>query len=433
MIRFVWLLLAVLTCTQAKIITLDGLFDIAQERSARLKMAKSDSQIEKSRLDTLLSSYYPTISLGYGVEYNKKLDDGIGSNASIGDTVIYSGATYEDSLSLRLNYELYHFGTTAKQADMQRNEIMVKKYDECTQKQTLFLQILEHYSKALIAQIEYTSRESIISTRKELFHIKERLFQAGKEPKSTIADEAIAIINLEREAQRAKMRYDEAIVALSTISTEPIDPKSDTLEPFLMQAPSKQPLFEESAQAFGLKEKIDQKEHEIDMHFRSQLPIISAYGNYYLYGSDEDKFSTAFKSITSNSYNIGISIRVDLFAGFKYNHESQRLRLELERTKQEYELQEQEYNLQIKSAQVQAEHLEKLLDQERVLAKETEIKTNQIKKLRKAGQGDALSELSVHIEHLEHEMNRHIEETQMAYQQKVIQTHSLQCVKKDFN
>ena len=104
MARLISLFLGMNAIVYAQTISYDQLIDTAHKNSYRLKLGLTDTKIEQSRLDTLYSSYYPTLTAGYNIEYNKNLDGNSGGSASIGDTVIYSGDTYEDSFSLRMNF-----------------------------------------------------------------------------------------------------------------------------------------------------------------------------------------------------------------------------------------------------------------------------------------------------------------------------------------
>jgi outer membrane protein TolC len=93
MVPLIVLILGVSALAYAQNITYEQLLQSASKNSFRLKLGLTDTKIEESRLDTLYSGYYPTLSAGYNVEYNKKLDGGVGGSASIGDTVIYDLAT----------------------------------------------------------------------------------------------------------------------------------------------------------------------------------------------------------------------------------------------------------------------------------------------------------------------------------------------------
>ena len=410
-----------LTVVQAQEVHYETLLNSASENSYRLKLGSTDTRIEEARLDTLYSSYYPTLSLSHSLEYNKLLNPQSNASITVGDTTINSANAYEGSLSLRLNYELYHFGTTDQQIQMQHQEVNVKTYARCSEEIKLHTEILDQYSQALQSWEELHSKESIRSLHKELYGLKERLFTAGRESRSAVADEAIEIINLERDIERSLMRYDEAVIALSKLSMFPLDPKNTQLLSFTATAPiSQTPTFDESIEAQGYREKLLEKDHEISANIRSQFPVIAAYGNYYLYGSDDRQFSQAFNEMRPNSWNAGITLRVDLFQGFKYNSESQRLHLEKQRLLQEYELRRNEFTKEVQTITNRTDHLLALQNRENTLISQTQEKLDRLIRLRASGESEALSVITTTIESQERELNLKTEEIQHAHEREAL-------------
>ncbi len=405
----------------AQEISYETLLKSASDNSYRLKLGATDTRIEEARLDVLYSNYYPSLSLGYNSEYNKLLNSQTNGSVTVGETTINSGNTYEDSLSFRLNYELYHFGTTAKQIQMQHQEVKVKTYARCSEEIKLHTEILDQYSQALQSWEELHAKESIRALHKELYSTKERLFEAGRESRTSVADEAIEIINLERDIERSRMRYDESVISLSRLSMLPLDPKNAQLLSFTVTTPiDKAPTFDESIEAQSYREKLTQKDSEISAHLRSQLPVLSAYGNYYLYGADNNQFIQAFNTMQPNSWNAGVSIRVDIFQGFKYNHESQRLRLEKQRLLEEYELRRNEFTKEVETITNRTDHLTLLQSQEKTLIAQTEDKGKRLIRLRASGESDAQSVITTQIQSLERQLNLKTQEIQHAHEQEAL-------------
>lgn len=396
-------------------IGIDTLLDHAHKNSWRLKIKSTDVAIEQERLDVVKSAYYPTLSLGYNSEYNKKLSGGTGESASIGDTVIYSGNTYEDSMSLRLNYDLYRFGATQKEVAMQQREIRIKTIESCHEENRLSQEILDQYAQALKAHREWESKKSIAQMRSELYAYKERLVEAGKESRSSVANEAIEIINVQRDMERSRLRYDDAIIKLSELSTLDLKPSDITLSP-LYHRISNPTEYDQTIEAGIYHEKIAQKDEEISRHFAQQLPSLSAYGNYYLYGSDDNQYSKAFDSMEPNSWNAGLSIRWDLFSGFKSIHEAQALKLEKERLQHEYNLKKSEFESTVHSSTLRQEHLSQMVEQENLMVSKTHENIERFKRLIQAGEGDALTLLTHKIESAERELTLSIEEIQNTYE-----------------
>lgn len=389
----------------------------ALEKSHRLKLRTIDTSIEESRLESVYSAFYPQLSLGYNGEYNRNLDTATSGTLAVGDTTINSAVHHKDSLAFRLNYELYHFGTTLKQIEMSQKEIAAKKLEVCNEESKLYKEILDHYAGAQKAQSEHTFKTAMHTLRKELYVYKQRLYAAGKESRVSVGDEAIRIIDLERDIERSQMSYDENLIALTKLSHIDLDLKNTQLLPLNTKSEEIQiRSFEENSQARQYQEKIAQKNAEISMNNRSQLPVVSLYSNYYMYGSDDHNVYDAFNAMRPNSWNVGLSLRWNLFEGFKYNSESSRLHFELDRIREEYALAKREFDADTHTKQQHLERLSMLTKNDTEALNETRHKIIMTQRLRNQGEADAMSEVSVKLEGLERELTLESETIQHAYE-----------------
>lgn len=253
--------------------------------------------------------------------------------------------------------------------------------------------------------------------RRELYGLKQRLYTAGKESRVSVGDEAIRLIDLEREIERSKMTYEENLLALSKLSHTELDLQTTRLLPLEPLAAATGNLdFDTVAQARRYQEKILQKNAEIMMLDRSQLPIVSLYTNYYLYGSDSHNANDALNATRPNSWNAGLSVRWSLFEGFKYYSESSRLHYELQRIHEEYALAKREFDYETQTKQQHLERLSMLTKNETDALNETRSKLTMTQRLREQGEADAVSEVSVKLEALERELTLESEKIQHAYE-----------------
>lgn len=401
----------------AQSITFQELLQSASNESNRLKIYKTDENIEMSRLATVSAEYYPSLSFSYNTEYNKD-ENGLPSGTeSIGDTVITNGTRYQSSLSLNANYELYHFGTTNKSISIAKSEVDIKHLLWCEEEKKLHQSILERYNSAVKMKIQSDLKQQMLEIRHQLYETKKRLFRAGKSSKVDLGDEAIFIIDLEREVESALMQYQEDVVALSSLSHIELDEdKSELLPIGYSKIDVLADDFEETTEGHRYSRLIHQKEDEISRYKRTQLPSISMYGNYYFYGSDPDNAYDAFDNIQKNSWKLGVSVRMSIFEGFKYRNESERLWFELQRIKQEREMRKREYEYDARAKTSKIIHLVALQEKDENLYSETQEKIKMIDRLRKTYQVDSLNELNARLEGLERELNLKIDQSEAAYE-----------------
>lgn len=421
MSRIIILLSCFVIAMHADTISFDELQTSALAHSSRLKLRTIDTSIETARLESVYSTLYPQLSLGYSGEYSKNLDDTSSGSIQVGDTTINSATQYRSSASLRLNYELYHFGTTLKQIEMSKKEIAVKKLEQCNEVIKLDTELLDQYVKAQKASATSNYKSRMLLLRKERYVLKQRLYIAGKESRVSVGDEAIRIIDTEHEIEKAKMDYVESLITLTKLSHVPLDPDDTQLLALAPILESNPVPFEQTPQSQQYQEKLTQKYAEISMNERSQLPTISLYSSYYLYGSDTAGFSNAMDITRPNSWNAGASLRWSLFEGFKYNSESQRLKLELQRIREESDLAKREFDYETQTKQDHLKRLEELTKNEIQALKETNTKIMMTKRLRDHGEVDAPSEVSVKLEGLERELTLTIESILSAYEAKALQ------------
>src|SRR3989339_100344 len=283
--KIVLLLLCINLIAVSKEISFEEIRISALENSHRLKLRSIDTSIEEFRLGSVYSTLYPQLSLGYSGEYNRNLDNTSSGSISVGDTTINSTVPYEHSVALRMNYELYHFGSTLKQIEISKKEIGVKKLEQCNEEVKLYRELLDHYARAQKAQNEQTYKSQMRTLRQELYTLKQRLYNAGKESRVSVGDEAIRIIDLERDIERSGMEFEENLIALSKLSHTYIALDTELL-PLQYHATPQMNSFFDTPQSHTYEEKILQKNTEIEMLQRNQLPVISFYSAYYLYGSD---------------------------------------------------------------------------------------------------------------------------------------------------
>jgi outer membrane protein TolC len=300
---------------------------------------------------------------------------------------------------------------------MSKKEIESKKLEVCNEETKLHLELLDHYATAQKAQSEYRYKSQMHTLRQELYRLKQRLYAAGKESRVSVGDEAIRLIDLEREIEHSQLSYDENLIALTKLSHIELDLKETKLLP-LTTKPEEIHIgsFEENSQARQYREKIAQKNAEISLNIRSQLPVLSLYSNYYLYGSDMHNAYNAFQDIKPNSWNAGLSLRWNLFEGFKYNSESARLYLERDRLNEEYALAKREFDADTQTKQQHLERLAMLTKNETEALDETHNKIIMTQRLREQGEADAVSEVSVKLEGLERELTLQSETIQQAYE-----------------
>lgn len=213
------------------------------------------------------------------------------------------------------------------------------------------------------------------------------------------------------------MQYQEDLSVLSSLSYIELEEATTELLPIGgIELALVADDFEETTQGHRYSELIRQKEDEISMHKRSQFPTLAMYGNYYLYGSDPVDAYDSFEDVQRNSWKLGLAVRINIFEGFKYNNESDRLRYELVRIQQERDLSKREYEYEVSAKSTKIMHLKTLEVKDEDLYLQTQDKIDMVNRLRENQQVDSVSELNAKLEGLERELNLKIEHSEAAYE-----------------
>ncbi|WP_297433539.1 TolC family protein [Sulfurimonas sp.] len=390
----------------AKEVSLEYIFKHASKNALSLKMKQLEASIEASGIESAESGYYPTFNVVYNTEYTESLDGIPLGSESVGGITISNGTRYQSSAALQMNYNLYNFGATNKEVLAAKLSTKAKIKEQCLQEQRLYEQILEKYTDALKLQKDEKYKKEMLSVRKELYRAKERLYRAGQYSKVDLGDEAINIISLERDIENALMQYKQDIIKLSELSYMPLDVQdrlvSIVIDNNIITFVSS---FETTAQARMLKNQIEAKKAQISLQIRKQLPLLTMYGNYYFYASNPKEYDYPIRHMRQKSWNIGFSIRFNLFNGFKDNSQSKRLSLELQKLQQQFNDAKHSFTYENKSKIAQISELSVLENKDEKLLDENKNKLAMIKRLRIHQTVDLLAEFNARYELLERTLN----------------------------
>ena len=390
----------------AREVTLEEIFEYASKNALSLKMKQIDASIEATAIESAESGYYPVFNVVYNTEYTQSLDGIPLGSESVGGITISNGTRYQSSAALQMNYNLYSFGATQKQVLATQLSTQAKKEEWCLQEQQLYEQILEKYTDALKLLQESIYKKEMLHIRKKLYSAKERLYKAGQYSKVDLGDEAIYIIALERDIEDALLGYQQNIMKISELSYIPLQP-TDTLLPLdrYMDNNSSIISFESTPKARMLRHEIEAKKAQISLQTRKQLPSLGMYGNYYLYASDPKEYDYPITHLRKKSWNVGFSIRFNIFNGFQDSSESTRLNLELQKLQQQFNDAKHSFIYDNKSKSLQLKELSILQSKEERLLDENKNKLAMIKRLREHKKVDLLTQLNAQYELLQRTLN----------------------------
>lgn len=295
-------------------------------------------ELEKSKLDILIGetivqekrgAYYPSLQLRYNTEYVKDLTNGLGSAASIGDSVLNSVTKYQNSLSLQLSYTLIDFENRKHQVDIANRDIDLKKYERCRIKKDTQINVLQKFTEGLLFQFQLAEKQSLMPLNTELFIIMERLYQSGKISKIDVSDAAINVARVASEITNLSMRISEVFSHLSIMTGENYDfQHSKFTQLSEVKIDNRVPDYYLSPEYKILTMELEKKRLESIIVQRSILPKINFYSKFNMYGSDKYAFNEAIYDVSEHDVSVGISIIMPIYEGGIYMHQRKRVNLE---------------------------------------------------------------------------------------------------------
>lgn len=342
----------------ADVLTYRSVLQQAVNNSFDLKISKLDIDISKADLKSARSDLYPMLTAQANSEYN----NGLGNPSNInyvGNTVVSSYNQYRNLAFLGLQYNLFDFGARGKKILIAKKDVDQKQIALDLQLKDLKLKVLDLYTKTLQYNEEIKTKTEILKVYEDIFHNKERLFQAGVKDKISVMDEAVKIARTQDDIANSRLELKNALNDLASYTRQKYQTKNlEVLDFEEMNIPNAivpvnnfEPLkakvaTDELDLSFNSKNsleakyydfEIEKKKAELDLYKRQRLPSFKFYTNYLLYGQDPNQYFSAMENLKQTSVTIGISGTYTIFDGFKNRATCQKAALEMKRLQLEKE------------------------------------------------------------------------------------------------
>ena len=231
--------------------------------------------------------------------------------------------------------------------------------------------------------------------------LQNRLYKAKQITKNDLNNSEVKVAKVQRRINELRSILLENLENLSYYTGE----KYDIADLKIKESPTPQlsdsdPDYTNSIVWKLYEKQIKKKDLEIKVLKRSNYPKVTAYGRYYLYGSDPSSYGSSLGDISASNYTIGGTVSMPIFDGLKNREEIKKAeieksQLEIERDKSmaEYKmrLMTLRHNLVYENDQIKTDNEilkslnEKVSNQTRLLSKKlispTELNDAKIEKL----------------------------------------------------
>jgi outer membrane protein TolC len=397
----------------AKEVTFEQLVNSALNHALELQMATTDVNIAHQERLMVHADDFPVLSVNYGGEYSKNYQNSAGS---IGNTLLPSTTAYKNSLSFGMQYNLFQFGASLYQKEAVKLGEQIKQLEVCEVRRSLYEQVLESYYKTLQLQTTVRFEQRILQLQQQKYEVVKRLFDAGEINKITLAEEAIALLELQKELHSVKEQHSQHRQQLAFVSYTPLEDK-DKLASLSIDFVQK-PLttYENSLEAQLQRLKLKQKEASFSAFKASKKPAISLYGDYYIYGSDPDSFRHAYDDTHRSSWRSGFSISWIFFEGFKEGYETQKYRHELFKLRLEDRLTKRQFEQTLHDQVIEQRKSEQNYENQLQIDHRTRYKKEVVSRFKAVQEVDEITHIQAQLDGLRSEAAQRKATVEHAYQ-----------------
>jgi hypothetical protein len=382
------------------------LLNVAMEKSASIILKKHDMKITQSNLAVIKSEYYPNLSLRYFNEYYHGFSRG--GSATIGGAVYPSNSEYRNALNLNVDYEVYRFGASDLKLEMGEVDVAILRSEIALEKERIAKELLQNYTEALKAQERIKTKKRILLVKNTLLENTQRLYEVGFASKTDITRLRIDAVHIEKEILRARLTMLDAIKNIRILTNIEIDTQKMQLA---MLEPSEvlEKEFEVTALANNIKLQIKKKIKEMKLLQKEYFPTVTANGAYQIYGSDNNHFFDAIGALERNNWNIGITLKWDIFNGFQTDSRIQKAKLEIEKLIEQYRLERITFIAREEKRVLLREMIDKILSEEGVLLNETMREAELLTRLQQSGHISIMEVDKTEVSRLESELDFKLE------------------------
>ncbi len=307
-----------------------------------------------------------------------------------------------------MEYEVYRFGASDLKLEMGEVDMEILRSDIELEKERIAKELLHNYTIALKSQETILTKKKVLLVKNILLDNTQRLYEAGFASKTDIARLRIDAVHIEQEILRSRLSILDAMKNIHILSNVDINMKEMSLE---MLEPSEvlEKDFEATALSFNIKLQIEKKVKEIELLKKDYLPTLSANGAYQVYGGDEDRFFDAIDELERNNWNIGITLRWDIFNGFKTDNTIERAKLEIEKLIEQHRLEGITFSAREEKRVLLREMIDNILGGEGALLNETITQAELLIRLQQSGNISILEVDKIEVLRLQSELDFKLE------------------------
>jgi outer membrane protein TolC len=306
------------TASQAATLSFGKVLRQALTHSWDLRIAEKEMEISRYALMEARSLYYPTLSVYFNNQYVEDFTNN-GNVIAVGDQVVQvDGSTYQNSFGTGMSCLLYDFGARDLKVDNAKEDVRIAALNRDQALLETKLNVLEAFSRCLKVFRRLKSGEEVLSRRRQIYTLTCRLRQSGNVGEMEVSDAALQLAEAVTIQESLRQSYEEFLGNLGFLTGETYSAKSTEVSSLPQALDHQRPPRPEAMAEFRIYEKkIRKLKAEKKILQRSMLPTISLNGSYRALGSDPDSYSASLRNLEKRDASVAISVRWEIFNGFR--------------------------------------------------------------------------------------------------------------------
>jgi outer membrane protein TolC len=315
----------------SQLISFDSVLIAAQNNSFDLKISQAGVDASQAAIGEVRADYYPHLSVRFGNEYVHAFEED-GDVVSVGDAIIANDASgYKHSLIAGLSYNLFDFGVRKLTVDNAQKQTQIARLQKQQAFWDLRKEVLSRYSDALKIQKEIVVSRVILERQNQIFQLSKELRLAGTVGREKVGTAALEVAESLSRLDDLQVRYQDRLNSLTFFTRQEYSSTQTRLAD-LAHSDEIDSVVDLSASpaVLALQQQIEQKKNELSMVKRSQLPKLTLYGSYRMFGSEDDSFAHSLSNLSSRDASVTVYLEWPIFDGFASRSKKRRLKHEID-------------------------------------------------------------------------------------------------------
>lgn len=345
------------------VLNLQQCIGIALQQHPDLNAAAATIRANESKIGQARANYYPQLTLQSGY-------DRVGPSSS--SSLSRSNTYNQYSNSLNLSQNIFDFGKTSTQVEIQSLNKESSQADLLNARALVIFNVKQYYYKFLQGKMSRDVSQETVKQFQQHYEMTQAYFETGKNSKIDVTNAEVNLSNARINLLKAENALRIAKVNLSNamgITNAPEYEIKDNLYygPYeISLTDALQTAYKNRPDLLSITKKKEGLEKTIDLNKKGYLPTLSGNASYGYSGDD-----LSIKS-DNKDWNVGATLTFPFFTGFSTKYQIQEARANLDVVQANEDTLKQKVSLEVESAYLSLREAEQRISAGKIVVRQAE-------------------------------------------------------------